>query len=279
MSDSVVNFYDELAQHYTLIFQEWDTSVQRQGEVLDKFIRAHFTPSASALPELDADEDTPTEPITAPFNAADVRVLDCACGIGTQAIGLALHGYQVHATDISAGAIDEARKHAQRLNAALTFDVADMRTLQKQVEGEYDLVVAFDNALPHLLHDEELALAAQHVYAKIRPGGLFIASIRDYDAILLDKPQSTEPRVYDSGGERRIIFQVWDWEGSLYTLQHFIVRGSGSTWVTHHAETQYRALRRDELTAFLAIAGFDSIKWHMPDTSGYYQPIVTARRG
>jgi glycine/sarcosine N-methyltransferase len=274
----VTQFYDELATHYTMIFQEWDQTVQRQGDVLDKFIREHVKLTDKSLPSLDIDEDAPTEPIVQTINVSDLRVLDCACGIGTQAIGLALRGYQVHATDLSSAAIDEARKHAKRLNATLTFGVADFRTLLMQVAGEYDLVVAFDNALPHLLQDEDLALAAKNLYAKTKRGGMFIASIRDYDAILKDKPQATTPRVYDSGGEQRVVFQVWDWEGNQYTLQHFIVRGKGKKWVTQYGETQYRALRREELTMFLQMVGFVDVRWHMPETSGYYQPIVTAKK-
>src|SRR6185295_3005299 len=103
----VTQFYDELASHYTLIFQEWDMTVQRQGEVLDNFIRAHVTLADKSLPTLDIDEDAPTEPIINTIDASDLRVLDCACGIGTQAIGLARRGYQVHATDLSPGAIEE----------------------------------------------------------------------------------------------------------------------------------------------------------------------------
>src|SRR3954471_6818950 len=93
-------FYDGLAPDYHLAYGgQWDAAVERQGAALDRIIRA-------ALPE-----------------AQDV--LDCSCGIGTQAIGLALRGYRVHGTDISAGEVERARTEAQRLGAELTFGVAD----------------------------------------------------------------------------------------------------------------------------------------------------------
>ncbi len=38
------------------------------------------------------------------------HILDCACGIGTQAIGLASMGYQVTASDISDGELSESKK-------------------------------------------------------------------------------------------------------------------------------------------------------------------------
>ena len=42
--------------------------------------------------------------------------------------------------------------------------------------------------------------------------------------------------------------------------------------------TVYRALRRDELTEIVRAAGFREVAWHQPEETGYYQPIVTARR-
>lgn len=37
------------------------------------------------------------------------RILDCACGIGTQTLGLAGAGYRVHGTDLSPEAVRRAR--------------------------------------------------------------------------------------------------------------------------------------------------------------------------
>ncbi|MCP4527901.1 MAG: class I SAM-dependent methyltransferase, partial [Aestuariibacter sp.] len=34
--------------------------------------------------------------------------------------------------------------------------------------------------------------------------------------------------------------------------------------------------QRNELNEVLRTAGLTDIRWHMPDDSGYYQPIVTA---
>ncbi|MDH3592967.1 MAG: SAM-dependent methyltransferase, partial [Planctomycetota bacterium] len=62
-------FYDALAAHFHLIHADWDASVELQGEQLDGVIQ-EFAPGART-------------------------VLDCACGIGTQALGLAARGYAV----------------------------------------------------------------------------------------------------------------------------------------------------------------------------------------
>jgi len=77
----------------------------------------------------------------------------------TQAIGLALRGYRVHASDISSKAVERAKKEAQALNSSVTFSVADFRHLDEQIAGTYTVVLSCDNALPHLLTDDDIFMA------------------------------------------------------------------------------------------------------------------------
>lgn len=255
MDRSVAQFYDDLAEDYHLIFADWKASLSWQADVLERIIREDFGPGPRS-------------------------VLDCSCGIGTQAIGLAARGFAVHATDISPAAIARATREAAMLGVSLTAGVADLRTLDRQVPGEFDVVLSCDNALPHLLSDADLLRAACAMWAKTAWDGLLLVSIRDYDSILAQRPRSELPRVFDDPGGRRIVFQVWDWgsDGRTYTLHLFIVSQDGAGWHTRHRATHYRALLRDELSAVLRKAGFSEVCWLMPDQTGYYQPLVRARR-
>jgi hypothetical protein len=105
-------------------------------------------------------------------------------------------------------------------------------------------------------------------------------SICDYDQLVKDKPGATAPRVFDTPEGRRIVFQVWDWahDGKMYQVHQFILTESEGEWKTAHYATVYRALLRAELENILNQAGFSDVRWHTPEESGYYQPIVTARR-
>lgn len=255
MSESVRAFYDELADSYHLIFADWRASMRRQAAVLDRLLRA----------ELGAGPHT---------------ILDAACGIGTQAIGLAAFGHEVHGSDLSPAAVERARRETAAFGIPLTFGVADMRTVADQVAGTFDVVLACDNALPHLLTEEELSQAVASMAVKLRPGGLFLASIRDYDRLVADRPRTEGPRVFDDAEGRRISFQVWDWadDGRSYRVHQFLVRQLEGRWHTDHFATDYRALLRGELTAALATIGLAAVHWHEPEDSGYYQPIVTARK-
>jgi SAM-dependent methyltransferase len=207
-----------------------------------------------------------------------LAVLDCCCGIGTQAIGLALLGHRVHATDLSSEAVGRAAREAATFGVQVTFGVADVRTLAEQVEGAFDAVIACDNSLPHLLADDDLRQGVAGMAAGLRPGGLFLATIRDYDALAKERPAATPVRVL-AGPPRRVAFQVWDWsaDGRSYRVHQFILKEEGGWQTTHHAG-QYRALLRDELAGALRQAGLIEVRWLEPNESSYYQPVVIARK-
>ena len=67
-------FYDELADDYHLVYPDWSASIARQGAASDRVILDELGSGARS-------------------------VLDCSCGIGTQAVGLAAHGHRVNCYD------------------------------------------------------------------------------------------------------------------------------------------------------------------------------------
>ena len=254
MDYSVQEFYRQLAPDYHFIFTDWEATVRKQGEVLDRLIRLN-------LPDAES-------------------VLDCACGIGTQAIGLALHGYHVRATDLSPAAVRRARTEAKNFGVKIFFGDADFRDLARAVDGTFDVVIACDNAVAHLLRNSDLTLAAASMREKLAPSGLLILTLRDYDQLAQEQPRVMANNILDTQEGRRIAFQVWDWaeDGRSYALSLFMLKQAGTRWTTRVSTTTLRAIQRDELTHVLERTGYVDIRWVMPDESGYYQPVITARR-
>ena len=250
--DIVQRFYDGLAGEYDSLFADWQASTREQAAVLDRLFRGNGFDRSS-------------------------RILDCACGIGTQAIGLAGLGYDVTGSDISEAELLEAGKRAGQNGLRLRLERADFRSLESCFAERFDIVIAMDNALPHMLTAEDLSAAVRSMVSRLRPGGLFVASIRDYDSLLLTKPPYSPPYIHPTEKGQRVSFQTWTWSGDSYRLIQYLIDDADRLHVSRYA-CEYRAFRRSELTDLLLASGCTDPVWRFPDATGYYQPIVTAKK-
>ncbi|BAJ33290.1 MULTISPECIES: class I SAM-dependent methyltransferase [Kitasatospora] len=255
MSESSTrDFYDELARDYHLIFRDWDASIAHQAKVLDELLRSGLGPGPH-------------------------RVLDCSCGIGTQAIGLALRQHDVVGSDLSPLAATRAAAEAAARGVSLPATAADMRRLPFR-SSVFDVVLCADNSLPHLLSAQDVRAALLGMRRVLRDDGLLMITLRDYDDARLARPTATQPQVSETPDGQVINFQLWHWheDGERYDLEHFQLAPAQSTWNVRVRRTTYWALTRRQLTEFVAEAGFTDLSWHTPASSGYYQPVLTARR-
>lgn len=250
--DIVQTFYDNLATQYDKLFLDWQATTKEQAVILDKLFGENgFDKSA--------------------------KILDCACGIGTQAIGLAALGYDVTASDISTEELREAKVRASDNEVDIRFEYADFCALKDTFSEKFDIAIAMDNALPHMLTKEALETAVKSIVGQVKEGGMFVASIRDYDALLEDKPPYSSPYIHKTEIGKRVSFQTWDWKGENYRLVQYIIDDENDLRASKF-ECEYRATRREELTELLLANGCSEVTWKFPEKTGFYQPIVVARK-
>lgn len=246
----IQTFYDNMASQYDKLFLDWQSATKEQAAILNKlFVESGFDNTA--------------------------KVLDCACGIGTQAIGVAALGYDVTGSDISDGELAEAKERALKNNVNIRFEHADFCALSDVFSEKFDIVIAMDNALPHMLSKSALESAVKSITNQIAPGGMFVASIRDYDAMLMDKPPYSPPYIHKTDKGQRVSFQTWNWEEDHYKLTQYIIDDQGELQISKF-DCEYRATRREELTELLYANGCREVKWLFPGETGFYQPIVIA---
>lgn len=250
--DIIQTFYDKLATQYDKLFLDWDNTTKDQAKILDNIFRENgFDYSA--------------------------KLLDCACGIGTQAIGLASLGYEVTASDISENEITEAKKRAKKHNVQIDFKQADFRNLSQAFKEEFDIIIAMDNALPHMLSNTELEQAIKSIVNQIKKGGIFVASIRDYDSLLKDKPPYSPPYIHKTESGQRVSFQTWEWNDDHYRLIQYIIDDEDTLNVSKF-ECEYRATLREEITSLFTDNGCSEVIWKFPEETNFYQPIVIAKK-
>lgn len=243
------DFYDGLAPHYHLIFGDWEASIGRQGKQLDSVIRTEW-PGTRA-------------------------VLDAAAGVGTQALALAGLGYEVTASDISTGAVRRCRREAAARGLPLRVLAADLRDLAAP-DGRFDLVVACDNALPHLLSDEELGRALRECLRCVRPGGGCLVSVRDYPEPPRTGVEMHPYGVKEANGARLVLWQVWTWDGPCYDLAFYVAEDrGGAECVARVFRTRYYAVPVSRLLALMREAGFERVRRL---DGAFFQPVLVGTR-
>jgi len=253
MNNQTNDFYDAIAEYYPLIYKNWETQLEREGLGLRALFR-----------------DQGIE-----------RVLDAACGVGTQAVPLAKLGYQVVAVDPSAGMLQKARKLAIEHDVLgdIQFERGNFNDLPKKVSGTFDAILCKGNALPHLLTDEEIENALYIFSTLLRPGGLLVLGLRDFEQFMAHRPSLLPGFVHknEDDNEEFITFDVWEWDDGppvIATQNMFIVKGKGDDYQTIKRTVSFRPLSLDEVRVVLLENGFEEVH-EQPDR---YEQVIVARK-
>jgi SAM-dependent methyltransferase len=178
------------------------------------------------------------------------RVLDCACGTGTLAAGLALRGFDVSASDASPEMVSRAR--------ALGVQ-AEVRRWEELEGGPYDAVLCVGNSLTHT-EDRRAALAGMRRVA--RDGALLAITSRTWE-----RPQAGGEEVVERGGRRATVRRTWHED-----VLEIEVTVDGAVYAERLA---YWPFTHEQLDADLRAAGFtpEASTWD-PEVDRY---LVTSR--
>jgi SAM-dependent methyltransferase len=244
--DPALGFYEGLAELYHLVYADWEASVERQGRILAEVVRERWRPAH--------------------------RLLDAACGIGTQALGLAALGFEVVGSDLAPAALARARREAAARGLEIPFVEADLRALGAVHRRAFDVVLACDNAVPHLLTPEEILAAFRQMRALLRPGGGCLISVRDYGVVERTGTHLVPFGVRATPAGRVAVFQVWDFvDERHYDLAMYFVQDLDGAPRARVFRTRYHAILLPELAALLEEAGFEAVE---RIDGRFFQPLL-----
>jgi SAM-dependent methyltransferase len=226
-----VAYYDALADQYSLFFTDLAADMEREGSWLDAVLRARGVRT----------------------------VLDASCGSGRQAIPLAARGYEVTAADPCGTMLERARCGAADAGLRIAFRRGAFTDLPAILgDAHFDAVIALGNGLCHQESREEIVRSLRALRSCCCDGGLCLVGIKDFDAIRRQRRRFHGHRIVDEGGERRILFEVWDFEDPILVCGAFSLRGNDSEWSADRAETREYMLGALELAGAAEEAGFAS---------------------
>jgi SAM-dependent methyltransferase len=247
------NYYNQLAPYYKFMLQDWNASVSRQAAIFDGVIREFFGPDAH-------------------------RILDAACGIGTQSIGLAQLGYQITASDISPNEIAQAQAEATQRGLQIAFGVADMRKLTQSYSQLFDVVIACDNAVPHLLNDAEIRQAFEQFYQCTTASGGCILSVRDYASMERGGKKLYPRQAHETSDGRIVVFDLWEFDGEdFYDFTTYIVEDKGEATASTHVIRggRYYCVTLTTLEKLLRQVGFQQVTIVRDK---FYQPLLIGKK-
>ena len=246
-------YYNDLAPYYKWLHADWNASVTHHASTLDAVVQevcgAHVH-----------------------------EILDAACGVGTQTLGLAERGYRMTASDISSAEIELARLEAIRRGLTIDFRVADMRQLWTVYQRQFDVIIACDNAIPHLLSDADILIAFEQFFQCLVSGGGCIISVRDY-AVLKQGGKQFYPRViHNTDKGRMVLFDVWEFDGDYYDITTYVTEDTGENIAQTHIIRggRYYCVTTDTLEKLFRQVGFTQVRT-LKDQ--FYQPLIVAIKG
>jgi SAM-dependent methyltransferase len=244
-------FYDELAPYFHLLYGDWEHAILKQGAAI-----------SSLLGEFGVKSGDP--------------VLDAACGIGTQTLGLAMLGFEVAASDISAGELERLRFELSSRSLHAQVHLDDLRTLAHAPSGTMAAVLACDNSIPHLLSDAEILQSFRSCYRSLRAQGVAVFSVRDYAAIERKTPDVRPYGMRYVDGTRFLAVQVWEWDKDQYDLRLYLTREfADGQCETRVLRSRYYAVSIARLCELLLEAGFVEVQRR---DHVLHQPVLVGRR-
>jgi SAM-dependent methyltransferase len=188
--------------------------------------------------------------------ATGKRLLDVACGTGKSLLPWLERGYDVTANDVSTGMVEIARAKA---GARASVDAIDMRRLPRL--GSFDIVTALDDALNHLLDEDDVLDALEGMAANLAPSGVLVFDVNTF-AAYQDMP--------DHVAEDRERLVVWRGEGasladpggSVEVRMELLTAGPDALWSRSTVCWRHRHYPLELLRELVEAAGLRVLALH-----------------
>ncbi|MBO0778327.1 MAG: methyltransferase domain-containing protein [Ktedonobacteraceae bacterium] len=223
MTDVLHHYNELLAAYYTWMFGDFAEQVEEQRTLFERWgVKAKGGKSA----------------------------LDLGCGSGFQSIALADLGFRVTAVDLNAQLLKEVE---ERKGARAIIPLqADIRALERLVEGAFDVIVCMGDTLTHLESRDEVLKLFEDVRRLSEGGGRCILGFRDLSTELKGVERFIPVR--SDGGTIMTCFLEYQPERVL--VHDLIYTRVGEAWILRKSVYPKLRLERSWVIETMEKAGF-----------------------
>ena len=211
------------------------------------------------------------------------RVLDCACGTGPLAVGLALRGFAVTATDASPGMVERTRALAAEREVAVDTRVVRWEELDGLGLEPFDAVLCVGNSLAHAPGRDARRAALRAMARMLGSGGVLVLTSRNFE---LMRAAATGLQVFDHvverDGRRGVVIYSWwlarEWEDEHAFDVAVALLGDDGAVTTRGERLRFWPFSHATLREDLRAAGLEpETSTYAPDVDRY--AVVARRRG
>jgi 2-polyprenyl-3-methyl-5-hydroxy-6-metoxy-1,4-benzoquinol methylase len=188
-------------------------------------------------------------------------VLDCACGPGHLAVGLAQAGFAVTATDASSAMTSQTLALAKAHGVALTAAPVTWDELPEQGwDGRFAAVLCVGNSITHAEGAASRRRALRNMSLLLQPGGRLLVTSRNWELVRATGSRlHVADRLVERDGRRGLVIYDWNVPESwterhrLHVAVALIDDDGGVQTVVE--ELDFRPFRHEELLEDLAAVG------------------------
>jgi SAM-dependent methyltransferase len=210
------------------------------------------------------------------------RILDCACGIGLLAVGLAEAGFRVTACDASPAMIERTQALARTHGVEVSTRVCRWDQLPDQGwQDRFDAVLCVGNSLAHAVGRRGRRAAIDGMALVLRTGGVLALTSRNWEQI---RSAGSRLDVWDRLVERScrkaVVVYSWQvpptWESEHRVEISVAALQDGDQLLVTTELLSLWPFRHEELQADVAAAGLSLTSSTYDETQTNY--LVTAQR-
>jgi glycine/sarcosine N-methyltransferase len=204
------------------------------------------------------------------FQQFGVRtVLDCACGTGIQALGVAQLGYEASASDISPRMIGILETKARQQGLAVATRRQDFRALTRWPGKKFDAVICCGESLPLVQGRPQLVRAlARMVGVAAEAGGIVVVGLHNY-ALLRDINEEFRVQRPFSSASATVAFDTRLFGPTSVDVVHTIGRLKEGHWQFRATTVKHLYVTAAELRSLMLDAGCQTVR--LLDVTGRHE--------
>src|SRR3954447_24183013 len=212
---------------------------------------------------------------------SNAHVLDCSCGTGQLAVGLAGLGMQVVATDASEAMVRRTAELAEEFKASVRTVRADWQELPDRFDdATFDMVFCVGNSLHHAVGATGRFAALESMSRLLRHGGRLVLTSRTWELVRAKGSRlDVSDRLVRRNGRDAVVIYRWEiaphWEDEHHIeIAVAQVDAAGSVLVRSELLSSW-PYRYDELRSELQSVGLGVEKSTFDPDAEEYMVVAT----